>query len=221
MQLTGCGPPLRKRRARNGDVREIAAEQAIGEGPAHLPRGPGQVIIRLEPKPSEPVNEKPSFPPHEFWDYSLHLYSQPGVEGACLTLQDEFDLDVNIVLFCLWSGDKGPGQLRPAEMLRHIRRTLKTDALGATQALTQIFRPRAQKAELDAEHVQQLLLAGIVPGRRGPTGTDSAIGNLHAYFAEMGLPTDGNVRNAVLQILAQAFPDLHAADLEARWAARD
>ena len=31
------------------------------------------------------------------------LYAQPGVADACLKLQDEFGLDVNLVLFCIWS----------------------------------------------------------------------------------------------------------------------
>ena len=185
-----------------------------------------------------PVNEKQEFPPHPFWNYSLRLYSQPGVEDACLTLQDEFDLDVNIVLFCLWAGTAGPGQLTAAEMtealarggqwqrevvqrLRHIRRTLKKDVLGATSELVDIFRPRAQQLELAAEHAQQLLLAGIVPEARGQQGIDPAIRNLHTYFEESGLAADGSARNAMLLILTRAFPDTDAADIEARWSRPD
>jgi uncharacterized protein (TIGR02444 family) len=184
------------------------------------------------------VNANQEFPSHTFWDYSLRLYSQPGVEEACLTLQDEFDLDVNIVLFCLWAGGEGPGQLTPAEMaeviarggqwqrevvrrLRHIRRTLKKDDLGATTELVEIFRPRAQMLELAAEHVQQLLLAGLAPETRGATGINAAILNLRAYFVETGLAADGNARNAVLLILARAFPDSNANDVEASWSGRD
>lgn len=184
------------------------------------------------------MNSKQEFPPHPFWDYSLRLYAQPGVEEACLTLQDEFDLDVNIVLFCLWTGEEGPGQLTAAEMaeaiarggqwqgevvkrLRHIRRTLKKNAFGATMELVEIFRPRAQMLELAAEHVQQLLLAGLVPRKRDTTGIDAAIFNLRAYFAETGLAADGNARDAVLLILARAFSELPAKDIEARWSSRD
>ena len=182
------------------------------------------------------MNEEKKFPSHPFWNYSLHLYGQPGLEEAFLTLQDEFDLDVNIVLFCLWAGSEGPGQFTAAELteivarggqwqrevvqrLRYIRRTLKRDELGATAELVAVFRPRAQKLELDAEHTQQLLLAGIVPASRGPTNSKAAIDNLSAYFEEMGLATDGNARNSVMIILKSAFPETDPADLETQWSA--
>lgn len=37
-----------------------------------------------------------------FWDYSVQLYSQSGVMEACLNLQDEFQLNVNLLLFCCY-----------------------------------------------------------------------------------------------------------------------
>jgi uncharacterized protein (TIGR02444 family) len=180
------------------------------------------------------VSEQRKFPPHPFWDYSLRLYGMPGVEEACLVLQDEFDLDVNIVLFCLWSGAAGPGRLTADEMaecisrggrwqrevvqrLRYIRRTLKHDELGASPELVETFRPRAQKLELSAEHVQQLLLAGIVPDKRGVIGSDIAVSNLRAYFDEAGLAADGNAQDAMLIILRNAFADMPAPDVDALW----
>ncbi len=36
------------------------------------------------------------------WEFSLSLYDKPGVPDACLTLQNRHNLDVNLVLFCLW-----------------------------------------------------------------------------------------------------------------------
>jgi uncharacterized protein (TIGR02444 family) len=185
----------------------------------HLPDSPLRVIMWKSPWSHLPVNEK-----------------NPGVEAACLTLQDEFDLDVNIVLFCLWAGAAGPGRLTAEEIsecitrggrwqrevvqrLRHIRRTLKHDALGATPPLVEVFRPRAQNLELAAEHAQQLLLASIVPESRGVVDSSAAVDNLRAYFNETGLAADGNVREAVLIILNQAFADMDPIDIEALWTA--
>jgi uncharacterized protein (TIGR02444 family) len=182
------------------------------------------------------VSQEKKFPPHPFWDYSLQLYRRPGVEKACLVLQDEFDLDVNIVLFCLWAGAEGPGQLTSAEIteciarggrwqrevvqrLRFIRRTLKQDELGATPELVEVFRPRAQKLELAAEHVQQLLLADIVPHTRGAANGGIAVSNLRAYFNEVGLAADGNAREAMLIILRNAFAEMDAEDIETLWSA--
>ena len=189
-----------------------------------------------KPQSQVPVTEQKKFPSHPFWDYSLHLYGQPGVEDACLTLQDEFDLDVNIVLFCLWTGSEGPGQLTTAELaeciarggqwqrevvqrLRYIRRTLKREELGATPELVEVFRPRAQRLELAAEHAQQLLLASITPAKRGNTDSGAAIKNLRAYFEETGLANDGTAGNAVMLILQSAFPDMEPAKLKTQWSA--
>jgi len=203
----------------------------------YLPHGLQRVIMRFLPLPSIKVSEQRKFPAHPFWDYSLHLYGLPGVEEACLVLQDEFDLDVNIVLLCLWTGTEGPGQLTATEMtecisrgglwqrevvqrLRYIRRTLKQDGLGATTELVDIFRPRAQRLELEAEHVQQLLLANIVPDARGATGSHVAVSNLRAYFDETGLAPEGAAQDAVMIILRNAFSKMAPLDIEALWSGR-
>ena len=39
---------------------------------------------------------------NEFWEHSVHIYKQSGVEKLCLRLQNEFGMDVNFVLFCHW-----------------------------------------------------------------------------------------------------------------------
>ncbi len=52
---------------------------------------------------------KGSFPSSPFWDYSLGIYRKPGVADACIALQDEFGLDVNMLLACLWFSAEGPG----------------------------------------------------------------------------------------------------------------
>jgi len=37
-----------------------------------------------------------------FWDYSLAVYTLDGVAISCLTLQDSFGLDVNLLLYAAW-----------------------------------------------------------------------------------------------------------------------
>ena len=39
-----------------------------------------------------------------FWEYSCRIYSLASVREACLQLQDEHDLDVNMLLLCCWHG---------------------------------------------------------------------------------------------------------------------
>ena len=43
-------------------------------------------------------------PAESFWSFSLTVYGRPGVEAACLELQDRFGADVNLALYCLWIG---------------------------------------------------------------------------------------------------------------------
>ena len=42
-----------------------------------------------------------------FWAHSLQVYAQPGVEPACLRLQDEAGLDPNLLLLALYAGGIG------------------------------------------------------------------------------------------------------------------
>ena len=105
---------------------------------------------------------------NEFWRHSLRLYKQPEVERLCLSLQDEFGLDVNVVLFCHWLGVTGlaanakhlkdlSGQVddwrqQVVEPLRKIRKNLKTKAdVGSV-------REQIKLAELKAEQYQQALI---------------------------------------------------------------
>jgi len=162
------------------------------------------------------------FPDHPFWPFSLQLYAQPGVAAACLELQDDYGLDVNLVLFSIWCGLRGPGVLQADELsecvtragrwqtevvacIRRVRRTLKADSLGATAELVQAFRPQVQALEIDAEHLEQLLLASIVPLQRGPRGAAAARLNLAAYLQAAGLDPQGAVNAAAGRVLAAAL----------------
>ena len=44
---------------------------------------------------------------NSFWRFSLGFYDQPSVAAQCLALQNEFGLDVNLLLLCFWQGSEG------------------------------------------------------------------------------------------------------------------
>ena len=46
------------------------------------------------------------FPNSEFWNYSTQIWNLPDVKKICLTLQNNFDTDTNMLLYCCWVGDK-------------------------------------------------------------------------------------------------------------------
>ncbi|MFK7977853.1 MAG: TIGR02444 family protein [Halioglobus sp.] len=42
-----------------------------------------------------------------FWEYSCAGYAKEGVAALCLALQDEFGMDVNVLLYGAWLGNMG------------------------------------------------------------------------------------------------------------------
>lgn len=99
------------------------------------------------------------------WDFALALYAQPGVEAACLRLQEEAGLDVCEVLFHCWLYSYGlvakPAavadqreerrlwQRHVTEVLRGLRRDLKASA-AESESVTAL-RETIKQAELMAE----------------------------------------------------------------------
>ena len=60
----------------------------------------------------------------DFWPFALALYRQPGVERACISLQDDAGVNVVFLLFCCWLGARKmvPGQGELSRLLVHARR---------------------------------------------------------------------------------------------------
>ena len=126
-------------------------------------------------------------PAGNFWNFSLAVYARPGVEAACLDLQDRFGADVNVALYCLWIGRPLTGAafdlvLEAAapirqfiEPLRLMRRSLPRDD-GA--------RERQKQAELAAEKLEQDALEAL--GAPGPANRQSARDNLGSYGRRLG-----------------------------------
>ena len=180
------------------------------------------------------------YPSDPFWDYSLVIYAKPGVAAAGIALQDQYGLDVNLLLACLWYAAEGPGRLESEHIreclnrtrdwqqkvvkpLRKVRRFCKHEPTVVPQELRQMFRPGLQAIELDAEHVEQLVLSATLrpfmnqaanrggAGTQGEPGVD-AIQNLLAYIALQGVTLDARVAARLREIVAAAFPE---ADLSA------
>lgn len=141
-----------------------------------------------------------------FWDWSLAVYGRPGVEAACLALQDRHGLDVNLLLFAVWAGTRGT-ILSPEAMgeaaqrvgrwhaeivrpLRALRRRLKGDPHGLDPTLAAEMRRRIAAVELDAEHAEQLglaALAPIQPGAAEEAAGDAVSVNLATFAAAIGI----------------------------------
>lgn len=178
------------------------------------------------------------FPDHPFWDYSLQVYSRDGVGAACLHLQEHHGIDVNIMLFCLWLGETGRGVMNSAECaamtaavgkwhsevvkrLRAVRRILKGGFPDVPHDLSENLRGEVQLAEIDSEHLQQLILASSVD-RAVTAGAltvedraGAATANFELYLDTLGVKFEPADTVHFAHILGQAFPGLtpeHALD---------
>ncbi|MDH5738282.1 MAG: TIGR02444 family protein, partial [Gammaproteobacteria bacterium] len=127
-----------------------------------------------------------SLAPSEFWDFSLEVYERPEVSRVCLELQDSYGADINMLLFACWIGQSGRGEIsvsawramnlrlnkwrdkviKPLRKLRHI---LKHEQLAPKGMKDQIFQ-----CELEAEHVEQLVLEKEWGSTRRPLVSGSA-----------------------------------------------
>ena len=98
-----------------------------------------------------------AFPQDDFWDFA----------EACLHLQERHQVDVNLMLFCLWLGVSGRGRLDEAgfarvhaeispwhnEVVRHLRvlrKRLKGGFAGAPDELCERLRRRIAAIEITA-----------------------------------------------------------------------
>jgi len=175
------------------------------------------------------------FPNAPFWDFSLRVYASEAVAPACLRLQERHDVDVNLLLYCLWLGEAGHAPVDCAALdrlrrsvadwhvqvvkhLRSLRRLMKSPFPGIDADLAQALRARIQKAEIDAEHLEQIALwraAEDLPAAEdGSRKPDIALANAAAYLGLIGARTGPEDAADLHRILNAAFPGTDGPDPE-------
>jgi uncharacterized protein (TIGR02444 family) len=142
-----------------------------------------------------------------FWRFSLAVYGRPAVADACLALQDRHGLDVNLLLWCCWHAREGralaAGDVTAAEArvsswratvvepLRAVRRQLKRSIAGWPTAEVEQLRGRVKGAELEAERLEQAMLAAVSTGEPDAGSTLAlAEGNIACYLDLRGVQPD-------------------------------
>lgn len=146
----------------------------------------------------------------DLWEFSLKLYAEPGVAASCLSLQNRHGFDVNLVLFCIWSGFRH-GELTDellktaletsdrwretvVQPLRSLRTRLKrdlTESAYSSSSEISALRERIETAELDAERIQQQELEKLIVPATGKRtayilGERSSRRNLDKLAASLG-----------------------------------
>jgi len=138
-----------------------------------------------------------------FWQFSLKFYAVPGVAPACIALQDEAGVDVNLLFFLLWSAtqrrtltesevkdlDRMIGSWRDTAVipLREMRRALKSPPKAFAADAAEAFRTRIKQLELEAERLQQEAMYGLAQSgrfsRTASTPVEAARASIGAYQA--------------------------------------
>jgi uncharacterized protein (TIGR02444 family) len=141
-----------------------------------------------------------------FWRFSLRFYRMPGVADACIALQEESGVDVNLLLFLLWQASRRQ-QLSAHDIasleskiagwreatvipLRAVRRVLKSPPGLVAAPATEAFRNRIKAVELEAERLQQEAMYELsrtaAVGQDAPSTEQAVRASVRAYEEMLG-----------------------------------
>jgi uncharacterized protein (TIGR02444 family) len=176
--------------------------------------------MNLEPSEEEALAGR-------FWDFAEALYSKPGLRKIFLDLQDNYGLDINLLLFCLFAGAAGYGIRPTAELyaaadivrlwseeitnrLRRTRRALDKRKVKRIVPRTKPLEEAILRIELDAERIAQGLilktaLAG--PAAAFPDPKVAAKANLAIYCDYAGVTESQDIGKAMELLCRTAFDD--------------
>ncbi len=164
------------------------------------------------------------------WRFSLNFYRQSGVAEACIALQDDCGVDVNLLLFLLWLAANGRqlsvDNIKELDQtvrtwrdltiipIREVRRRLKAAPTLVEAGKQEAFRTKVKAVELEAERLQQEALYDR--SRSGPRGGETpppaaARANLAAYERVLG----ARFAKSVADRLVSAFDAIKFKDFAA------
>ena len=165
----------------------------------------------------------------DFWTYSLDVYGRPSVAEACLALQDNFSCDVNVLLLCCWAPSRGAARFDEAfltqatetvaswqteviQPMRAVRRRLKQGFETVDPSLIENLRTEIGASELNAEHVEQLLLESLldVKGMSPPplaVQTQYAAHNINTYLDVLGITKQSKAREKAAVLVDRCCGD--------------
>ena len=161
----------------------------------------------------------------------MRFYRQPGVAGACIALQEESGIDVNLLLFLLWHATQGhalsAGEVQELERriapwremtvipLRKMRRVLKAPGELVEPAEAEVFRTKVKALELEAERLQQESMYARVGasllGCKVASAQAAAQTNIETLQASCGRAA---FSREAMQTLLAAFGGLHGKSEE-------
>lgn len=146
------------------------------------------------------------------WQFSLNYYSKPGVADACLFLQDNYKVDVNVLLLILWlaAADKLlsvdeiiqiDGRIKKwhASVVVPLRAVRRSIPKTVTQPSRIELRERVKMLELHAERIEQDDLFAFFK-TSSPVAPNPGVArqSLDAYACYLNCSFEDNVINTLL-----------------------
>lgn len=165
-----------------------------------------------------------------FWDFSIRTYRTPGVPEVCLSLQNDYGADVNMLLYCCWAGTcvgQIDGELfarasgfstlwadNVVTPLRFARTWMKQSGCNAEPVPRDAcmeLRDEIKSVEFASEKLQQEVLESLVSTESlRDTQADQVLqdvaANLEIYADFVGLDDCDDVRKKLSVIIDAAFP---------------
>ena len=160
------------------------------------------------------------------WRFSVSIYGQPGVSAECLSLQDRFGVNVNVLLFCTYvasefgalltcediaAADRAVSawQTQVVQVLRKLRRRLKQlheSSESSHSPAIDALRIEIENAELEAERIEAAMLSEWCKARRRdwPCGERevAVTNNCKSVLAHFGAEPPELPRRLIEQALA-------------------
>ncbi|WP_298626359.1 TIGR02444 family protein [uncultured Legionella sp.] len=130
----------------------------------------------------------------------MQLYAHEEVKQLCITLQDCYEINVNIILWCCWFAsvqgecskellssilaDNKPWHAQVTCQLRQARQWLRNNH---QHELVQPFRQQLLQLEITSEafEQEQLYQRSMKQNQSGSTGRSAARSNMQMYFNQL------------------------------------
>ncbi len=156
------------------------------------------------------------------WSFSLQIYKQPGVEEACLTLQDSIGADINILMYCCWRGEISNDEIKDlvtlipswqnevVKGLRDVRRKIKQLLSANCEPSRNIKELRGKVAalELESEKIEQTMLSSFAKNySTGERSKSASRSNLLKYTSLLSRNLNKENKNALAMLLNATFSD--------------
>jgi uncharacterized protein (TIGR02444 family) len=160
-----------------------------------------------------------------FWRFSLAFYRRTGVADACIALQEQAGVDVNLLLFLLGQATLNrvlstaeveglerriaPWRNATVIPLRTVRRALKSPPGLVAASAAEVFRTKIKAVELEAERLQQEAMYELT--RTSPMGGeagsahDAARANVASYGAVTGITFPSAATETLLAALGASL----------------